>query len=645
MMTPVPASPTATLRGGLREVLRSRQEARNRKSCEPCRERKVRCDRGYPCATCSRRGYPDLCAYREYRPRRHSTERELETAQLPPADGLSSVPSPHVQLVTDTNSHHLGFTGNESLADPHLPQATSLATVTQESSLYLTDRLDDRSAFETGVLPLLGMNEEHISTDLPIAPFGGFLNDFLSVEQDVYALFQSYKSRVHPFNTIPIDLDQLEKRLCAIIELRHNPGAEVGLEVDRVPRWLCLLHAVLASGAQFSEFPLKRRSFLSREHTKLSFELLRRADYLAQPSKEAIQTLLLLGNILQDEIKPQAAWALVGTTIRLAQSLSVHIRQSRSTLSTVTPEDAMLLRLAIVRQEALLSMALGHYPSCSDMSFEEDLPILIPGSDGEGLTYRQAMSWLCHLGIKHLESRKSTTPPAPLLTLNKIDRIDLSVSPHLKTRRLCSSTQDVEECYAFTIHKNFVISVICRSLLSDGSSAGISDVDSRRVLERLQTSLKRSSWAYISIRTISPLARRSWAFIHNGLTSVLLLSLMKETRHSEETRLLQDKLITSLQLEKKDYCLDSGSAGASLLSGSLNKALGALETMRILAEQETASQTPWEELLNTQTQGSSIRADEARFPVEPDSFTGQLELWNMAEWLVSFDSGVTSLGV
>lgn len=120
---------------------------------------------------------------------------------------------------------------------------------------------------------------------------------------------------------------------------------------------------------------------------------------------------------------------------------------------------------------------------------------------------------------------------------------------------------------------------------------------------------------------------------------------MKETRHSEETRLLQEKLITSLQQEKKDYCLDSGSAEASLLSGSLNKALGALQPMKTLAEQETSPQPPQEELLSAQTQGNSAQTDEARLPVEPDDFTSQLEPWNMAEWLVSFDSGATSLGV
>ncbi|OTB12417.1 hypothetical protein K445DRAFT_14843 [Daldinia sp. EC12] len=264
----------------------------------------------------------------------------------------------HVQRAIDRviriYNHDLEMTSNERLVDSNFPQTTSLATVPRESSSYLIDRLADRSAFETGVLPLLGVNED-MNTDRPISTPGNILNDFLSVKQDVYALFQSYKHYVHPFNTIPIDLDQMEKRLCAIIEFRHNPGAEAGLEVDRIPRWLCLLHAILASGAQFSELSLERRALLSREHTKLSFELLRRIDYLARPSKEAIQTLLLLGNILQDGIKPQAA-------------------------------------LPIVRQETLLSTAFGRHPSCGDMSFEDDLPTLTSINGSKGLTYRQAMS-------------------------------------------------------------------------------------------------------------------------------------------------------------------------------------------------------------------------------------------------------------
>ncbi|KAK1641482.1 hypothetical protein BDP81DRAFT_419049, partial [Colletotrichum phormii] len=52
----------------LRELLKSRQRNRNGvrgspKSCVPCRERKVKCDKELPCSTCDKRGHPDLCEY------------------------------------------------------------------------------------------------------------------------------------------------------------------------------------------------------------------------------------------------------------------------------------------------------------------------------------------------------------------------------------------------------------------------------------------------------------------------------------------------------------------------------------------------------------------------------------------------------
>lgn len=281
MMAPASNGASAGSRGGLKEVLRSRQEARNRKSCDPCRERKVRCDERYPCATCSKRGYPDLCNYRESRPQRHATERDLVRAQPSQADEVTGEPSSALalparvendstpaHLAAGANSHpkgvSLGLTSN--VVDSHPLHGASLASLTREPSSHFTNAPNELSAFDTGVLPLLGVNE-HPNAAQWTATSNGLLNDFLSIEQDVYALFHSYKHRVHPFHSIPLDVDQMERRLCAIIEFRHNPGTDVGLETDKVPQWLCLLHAVLASGAQFSEVSLERRFSLSREHS------------------------------------------------------------------------------------------------------------------------------------------------------------------------------------------------------------------------------------------------------------------------------------------------------------------------------------------------------------------------------------------
>lgn len=77
---------------------------------------------------------------------------------------------------------------------------------------------------------------------------------------------------------------------------------------------------------------------------KQAFDLLRSTDYVARPSKEAVQTLLLLGNVLQNDMKPQAAWILGGSTIRLAQCLGLHEKANRQPLSSISDRDAKNLR-------------------------------------------------------------------------------------------------------------------------------------------------------------------------------------------------------------------------------------------------------------------------------------------------------------
>lgn len=43
-----------------------------------------------------------------------------------------------------------------------------------------------------------------------------------------------------------------------------------------------------------------------------------------RPTYLCVQALLLIGNILQNDMQPQAAWTLLGMTIRAAQGLGLH---------------------------------------------------------------------------------------------------------------------------------------------------------------------------------------------------------------------------------------------------------------------------------------------------------------------------------
>lgn len=55
-----------------------------------------------------------------------------------------------------------------------------------------------------------------------------------------------------------------------------------------------------------------------------ALESLRLANFLLRPSILCVQAMLLVGLVLQNDMRPQAAWAHLGMTIRMAQSLGLH---------------------------------------------------------------------------------------------------------------------------------------------------------------------------------------------------------------------------------------------------------------------------------------------------------------------------------
>lgn len=195
------------------------------------------------------------------------------------------------------------------------------------------------------------------------------------------------------------------------------------------------------------------------------------------------------------------------------------------------------------------------------------------------------MSWLCHLTLPHLAPR-SSSPVRPVPMLNDIKSIEPSLAPHLVDLRTCTSISQIQEHYAFEVHRHFVISTLCRPFVSSSRSSDLTENDRLHVLHQFQESLRRSVRAYVRLRSIAEHARRSWAFIHNGLTSILLLSLMRETRNLPETRVLQDELITSLSEGRGDPSSAADSASAARLPATLQKALQALKTLRALTDRD-----------------------------------------------------------
>lgn len=146
-----------------------------------------------------------------------------------------------------------------------LSSSTGTVGLAQGTSRFVVSS-GHRSAFELGIQPLLGM-----------ADTGGVLEtggawketlDLLYSEGQKFTLFESYRRYVHPFHSIPFDLDDMEKSFCLLINLQESYEAQSVTEPAQEPRWLCLLNAILAAGAQASDLPLKHRLSLSRHHSQ-----------------------------------------------------------------------------------------------------------------------------------------------------------------------------------------------------------------------------------------------------------------------------------------------------------------------------------------------------------------------------------------
>jgi hypothetical protein len=146
-------------------------------------------------------------------------------------------------------------------------------------------------------------------------------------------------------------MDRFESDLCTYLsahsagELRDQNNITDRWATDKSIGHISLLLATLAAGAHYSDIEYPHRLELATDfgrssvtncssHTMLtilvrrSFHALRLANFLFRPSLDTIQALLIIGNTLQNMGQSDAAWALLGTTVRLAQTIGLHTERS-----------------------------------------------------------------------------------------------------------------------------------------------------------------------------------------------------------------------------------------------------------------------------------------------------------------------------
>ncbi|XPS69543.1 hypothetical protein M3J09_001811 [Ascochyta lentis] len=330
-----------------------------------------------------------------------------------------------------------------------------------------------------------------------------------------------------------IDMEPLELKIANHLEKRNLFPPDVASSGT-----IALILAVLASGAQYSDLDPAERRRISRDFASKSFRALHLANYLVRPTAPCLQTLLLLGSFIRNDGDANASWALLGTTMRLAQSVGLHDVVNMHGLPAKDRCMRLQLWKMVLQHDSILSLCFDRPTSLPALQ----LSTFVSSTTEDVLDYPQAMWGITQLCIDSLEfrNREIDFDRIHLLT-TRIDSLSTRLSPHLQTRKACSSMQDRLEHYTLHLQMTFLVSVICRPVyLVQGQ------YNSRRYMDlnkKGRLALASTVRSFLSLHKLTIYAIRTWTTLHGALASALLLELLHEPDKRPEVRNMQREFL------------------------------------------------------------------------------------------------------
>ncbi|KAJ5131646.1 hypothetical protein N7448_005804 [Penicillium atrosanguineum] len=512
-------------------VLRLKSREREAHACYPCKKRKVKCDGTQPCRTCQKRKHPEICTYALPQRRRSVSRQSIAARSASPASPPANLN--YEETRPEDNSKNYVYSGDNSVV----------------SILRLrTSDANESVAREVG--SVLGLqntfnNYPFMDSKTPLERWRSLLS-VLPQRSEVLKFFHYYQVTAYPFNPILAEMDRFESDLCKYLnahaagELRDPERITDRWATDKSIGHVSLLLATLAAGAHYSDLEYPQRLELSTDFARRSFNALRLANFLFRPSLDIIQALLILGNTMQNMGQSDAAWALLGTTVRLAQTMGLHTERSTVHWPENVRTKARTLWSTVVWQDSLLCLCYDRPPIVSVTGWP------LPNSfyERQDLSYTELMHLLCRLGLDIMrpENLGVVEGDRALEGLQRLDDAHKRGLPYLRSRENCTTLQQNLEYLAFRMHTSFCVSVLCRPAMRKATSQPpFPHADILRA--RAKGSLIDASKAFLDFQALSIVPLRSWSMVHTVLSSTLLLCIWEETRNDPECRSLQQRVI------------------------------------------------------------------------------------------------------
>lgn len=412
------------------------------------------------------------------------------------------------------------------------------------------------------MLPIFGLDNESATypfVDLWGLPHGSIaraheLANALPSDSEVLSFFRCYRETAHVVYPAVSDIEGIESDLMLFLIQRASSQGTDGITDQQIYgkdlHWIGLVFAILASGCQCSTLSRRERELTSQVYVCCSFECLRFTNFLSHATLENIQTLLILGNVISNNMNAGVAWSLMGLTVRLSQTLGLHRMCPPS-----TPIQQKVTRSkvwwALLWQDSLLSVSYDR--ASSTTTIDHTVPLSQHTAPGTR-TYVESMYRLCKVGLDIVRERQRPQNSHDSLIRitehrNELQEIMIDAADYLKDSRRCRSMRDQLEHWALYLHISYITSELCRPAISP-ATAGF-DL-SKTLRKTCIDSLTNTVEAFLGLQNMTPFATRSWSAVHRSLSSALLLGILGEHNRNERARGLLQNVIQVLSDVTKD---------------------------------------------------------------------------------------------